>query len=295
MTLEWQQLKYFCKAAQIQHMTRAAEELHITQPSLSLSIRRLEQELGVELFDRHGRGIVLNQYGDILLERASAAFSLLDSARAEINDLKSRSNTSSLLVTAPPHIFFPKLIDELRSAPFFATLISLSPTVPWQEMLHSGELDFVVTTPMIDCEGIDSLPITREPGCILVPPDHPLANAGTISLKQFANDKFVSTWRGSPTRMRLQNSCLKAGFRPKIIFEGHGIRELFNLIRSDGAVTIFPVFALHTYNTDGIRVLPLPDGEYVDNVMGLSWLKGKFDREFASGMRDTIAKHLDKM
>lgn len=61
--MEWQQLHYFSTLAKIQHMTRAAEELSISQPALSRSIARLEEELGVPLFDRHGRGIYLNHFG----------------------------------------------------------------------------------------------------------------------------------------------------------------------------------------------------------------------------------------
>lgn len=64
-------LKYFIVAAQTEHMSRAAEKLNITQPSLSASIKRLEADIGFQLFDRTGRGIRLNEYGRIFLTPCS--------------------------------------------------------------------------------------------------------------------------------------------------------------------------------------------------------------------------------
>ena len=66
--MEWHQLEYFKVVAQMQHVTHAAEELSISQPALSRSIAKLEEELGFPLFDRSGKGIVLNRYGQIFLQ-----------------------------------------------------------------------------------------------------------------------------------------------------------------------------------------------------------------------------------
>ena len=67
--MEWQQLEYFQMLAKIQHMTKAAEQLSISQPALSRSIARLEDELGVPLFERQGRSIRLNRYGELFVKR----------------------------------------------------------------------------------------------------------------------------------------------------------------------------------------------------------------------------------
>ena len=66
--MEIQQLQYFKTVAQLQHMTRAAEKLSISQPALSKSISNIEKELGIPLFDRQGRSIFLNRYGQLFLE-----------------------------------------------------------------------------------------------------------------------------------------------------------------------------------------------------------------------------------
>src|SRR5258708_33114532 len=81
------QLKYFQAVAQLEHMTRAAEQLSIAQPFLSQSIAKLEEDLGVPLFDRQGRRIQLNQFGKVFLKRVERVFVELDEGRREVADL----------------------------------------------------------------------------------------------------------------------------------------------------------------------------------------------------------------
>lgn len=73
--MEWQQLEYFQKVAQLQHITEASVQLCVTQPALSRAIARLEAELGVPLFDRKGRSIYLNNYGKLFLQRVNRILS----------------------------------------------------------------------------------------------------------------------------------------------------------------------------------------------------------------------------
>lgn len=85
--MEWEQLEYFQTLAQMQHVTKAAKSLSITQPALSRSIARLENHLGVPLFDRHGRSITLNQYGHIFLRRVQAMMKEYTEGKEEIQAL----------------------------------------------------------------------------------------------------------------------------------------------------------------------------------------------------------------
>ena len=85
--MELQQLRYFLTVARLEHMTRAAEELHITQPSLSITISRLEESLGVPLFDRYRRQIKLNEFGKAFLRRVERIFDELEEGKRELLDL----------------------------------------------------------------------------------------------------------------------------------------------------------------------------------------------------------------
>src|SRR5271168_3821254 len=87
--MELRHLRYFVAIAEERSFTRAAERLWITQPGLSTQIRRLERELGVQLFERHTRGADLTDAGELLLERARAALAAADVARATGRDIES--------------------------------------------------------------------------------------------------------------------------------------------------------------------------------------------------------------
>lgn len=105
-------LTYFKKVAELQHITRASEELHVAQPSLSRTISRLEKELGVQLFERSGKNIILNSYGEILLKHTNRILQELKDIEQEIGDAageRSRTVTLSLYAAS-------KLLPELVMA-----------------------------------------------------------------------------------------------------------------------------------------------------------------------------------
>ena len=84
--MELLQLKYFTAAAEQQHITKAAERLHIAQPALTQSIKKLEEEMGVRLFDRSGRNIVLNETGRLFLQRITPILAELENLPDEMRE-----------------------------------------------------------------------------------------------------------------------------------------------------------------------------------------------------------------
>ncbi|AVF28115.1 HTH-type transcriptional regulator GltC [Paenibacillus larvae subsp. larvae] len=109
--MELLQLKYFQKVAKIQHMTKAAQELHIAQSSLSRTISRLEEDLGVSLFERKGRQIHLNMFGQRFLNRVERIFTELEEGTEEIAELQGIEN-KRVVVGATITRLLPDLFKE---------------------------------------------------------------------------------------------------------------------------------------------------------------------------------------
>lgn len=147
-------LKYFHTVALLGNMTRAAEALHISQPSLSIMIRKLEEEVGVPLFDRVGRGIVLNSYGAVLLEHTNRMINELDKANYEIDIMKKGQerainicgNVESLTSGMINHFF--KKTSDYRVRQRLCTV----PTA--EALLLKKDYQFAITMPALHHEQI---------------------------------------------------------------------------------------------------------------------------------------------
>ncbi len=115
--MEWNQLEYFQTVARVQHMTHASEILSISQPALSRSIARLEAELGVQLFERQGRSIILNSYGQLFLKRVNRIIKEFHEGKQELKDLLDPEYgmvSLGFLHTLGPEII-PNLIGAFRT------------------------------------------------------------------------------------------------------------------------------------------------------------------------------------
>ncbi len=142
--MEWEQLEYFQTLAQMQHVTKAAKSLSITQPALSRSIARLENHLGVPLFDRHGRSITLNQYGHIFLRRVQAMMKEYTEGKEEIQALlkPDQGEVSLGFLHTLGTTLVPDLIGSFQQEyPNIAFQLKQNHSYWLLERLKSGDLD----------------------------------------------------------------------------------------------------------------------------------------------------------
>jgi len=175
------QLKYFQVVAQLEHMTRAAEKLYIAQPSLSQSIAKLEDELGVPLFDRQGRRIHLNQFGRVFLKRVEHIFLELEEGKREVADMAGLERGSIALAVASTQPLPELLSGFLARYPRvrFRLFQQHSLTTVVQQ-LERGEIDLCISSPPIEQPGITWVPLLTEEIFLLVPAEHRLAGRGSI-------------------------------------------------------------------------------------------------------------------
>lgn len=142
--MEWEQLEYFQTLARIQHVTKAAETLSITQPALSRSIVRLENYLGVPLFDRQGRSITLNKYGERFLKRVDSIIKEFTEGREEIQSLlqPDQGEVSLGFLHTLGTTIVPNLIGAFKDQyPNVHFQLNQSHSNQLLDKLRSGELD----------------------------------------------------------------------------------------------------------------------------------------------------------
>ena len=194
--MELRHLRYFIAIAEERSFTGAAERLWIAQPGLSTQMRRLEAELGVQLFDRHPRGIELTQAGELFLERARVAVSAADVALATGRDLEAGVIGSVRLgLTAGARW---SLVSELllrfgqeRPGVELSVVEAYGGTL-WRD-LRAGRLDALVAPTGHGSADLRSLALGYEDWVVLVGAGHPLAGIGSVDAEDLHGERIAIT------------------------------------------------------------------------------------------------------
>lgn len=250
-------------------MTRAAERLGIQQPPLSMQIRALEQELGVQLFRRHPRGVELTDAGGAFLERARAILEQVDHAFATTRRT-ARGEQGRVVVgftsSAPFHPFVPRVIRAYREmSPLVSLVLEESGSSELVQALHSEEIDAAfIRSPVADVVGLTVRPLLQEEMLVALPKGHPLAagarrsekgknRTAPLPLAALANETFILYKRpGAPGLYdTIITACRGAGFSPRVGQEAPRIISTLNLVAAGLGVSLVPE-SLRRLQMDGV-------------------------------------------
>lgn len=194
--MELRHLRYFIAIAEERSFTGAAERLWVAQPGLSTQMRRLEAELGVQLFERHPRGIDLTQAGELFLERARVAVSAADVALATGRDLEAGvvgSLRLGLAAGAPWPLASELLLRFGRERPGVElTVVEAYGGTLWRD-LRAGRLDALVAPTGHGSADLKTLELGYEDWVVLVGTGHPLAGIGSVDAEDLQGERIALT------------------------------------------------------------------------------------------------------
>lgn len=290
------QLRYFQVVARLEHMTRASEELHISQPSLSKMISRLEKHLGVPLFDRHGKQIRLNRFGQSFLKRVERVFAELEEGQHELADLTGLERGQVFLAAATGRLLPELLSAFLKRYPHVNVKLLQGTTQECQNLLERGEVDLAITHPLINESRVKSVPLLTENMFLAVPPNHHLADKGIIHLRDAAEETFISLTKTYELTQTTTNMCHQAGFTPNIAFECNDAEVIMRMVHNGLGVALIPEH-WWKYPSGGIDTpiyLPLAD-QYSIRMVGLSWMESRYLSMAARELRDFTIHYFESV
>lgn len=251
--MELQQLRYFTVAATQLHITRAAEILHIAQPALTQSIKRLEEELGVELFVRRGRNIILSDAGNMFFKKVTPILHQLDSLTDEIREAEGYFRRTIHVNILAASATVTKLLIEYKK---IHNDIEFQLTRSEKSKDHDIEIS---TKPFdMDIVGRNILAIDEEI-MLAVPADSEYAKKGSVSLKEISKESFISLSFFLPLREICDSFCSSVGFLPHIAFECDSPDALRNLIAANMGVAFWPAFSWGIPNKENIALIPISE------------------------------------
>lgn len=223
--MELLQLYYFQKVANNQHISKTAEELNISQPSLSQSIRKLETELGTNLFDRKGKNITLNQAGHIYLKYVDEIFESLKNASLEINNLINKEQKVVSISVLAGSTLFPLYLKQIQD---MDSEINFHIT---QHIPSNEDVDFIINASCIKPNGPYKTLLLEEDIVAAIPSKHPLSNK-KITLHELENEKLISLTKDKNLYQILEYYFNIYNFHPHNeinIDSPHIMRELLKL------------------------------------------------------------------
>ncbi|AWE42236.1 LysR family transcriptional regulator [Actinobaculum sp. 313] len=250
--MNFEQLRQLEAVAEFGTVSAAADELIMSQSALSRSLARLEKDLGIALFDRHGRSISLNRAGATALEYVHSILREERLMRAALNELANRAQTLTVGTVAPAPLWRLTALAVER----FPGLLLSSQTIGQSDVerrLISAEIDLAISLQPLHYPAINSVPLMSEQLSVLVPESHRLAAQKTLTRDDLDGETFllyagVGCWL-ERVQMALPHSTL-------ILQEDFSVFQ--QLVPTSGLLSFTTDAVFLTDTTSGV-VLPLPD------------------------------------
>jgi LysR family hydrogen peroxide-inducible transcriptional activator len=218
--VELHQLRYVLAVAETKSFTKAAEKLFVVQSNVSAQVRKLEQELGVTLFERRTHDVVLTEFGRAFVPAVRQSLEALQQARAALDDVRDLSSGRAALGASGTiaNRLLPEIVRRFKAAyPGVYLWVTKQPSHVLEGMVAARDLSQALVNLPISPQYRDDLTHERlfdEELVAVVPPDHALRGREIIALADLAGTELLLPAAGNPMRSLIVDACEAAGFTP---------------------------------------------------------------------------------
>jgi LysR family hydrogen peroxide-inducible transcriptional activator len=259
--LNLRDLRYLVAVADHRHFGRAAEACFVSQPTLSTQIKKLEEELGVELVERNPRRIMLTAVGEQVVERAREVLREADSIREIARrsaDPEAGSLRLGLFPTLGPYLL-PHVVPEIRRRfPNLELLLVEEKTEEIVRRLRAGSLDAGILALPIHDDQLHEEPLFEEDFVLAVPAEHPLArHEGLATSALLAGESVLLLDEGHCLRDQALSVCSLAGAKERAGFRATSLETLRQMVAAGVGVTLLPELSVQppVPESEGIRLI----------------------------------------
>lgn len=284
------QLKYFREVARTQQLSRTAEKLHIAQPSLSQTIKRLETELDVPLFDRQGKHLCLNAAGTIFLRYVEEIFTSLDNARLELDELTQRESKTVSLYVGSASMLLPALVKRIQKADSAIRLqITQQPPAP------DDPTPALSLTSVPDClpESSHRIVLMREPIKAVLPSNHRLSSRPVLTVEELSQESFSELAPEANLTAIVRHYCERYQFVPNVTTVVDTPAVMRDLLPLGPGIAFIPEYTWHDFLTSSMSLKEV-SGMPMERFLMLSWNPARFQTSAALTCRDVIVQYFSE-
>lgn len=307
--MDFRELQYILKIAEEKSFSKAAQKLFMAQPSLSQYIQKLEQQLGVKLFDRTTIPLQLTYAGELYVETAKNILDLKDQLTKQMEDIADLKKGRLVigLSTLRSTYLMPKILPIFyKKFPGIEVILVEDNSSELEKMAIKGAIDIAIMTFPIEENLFDYEYIFTEEILVAIPPEHPLkekiiydkqGNRPKIKISELSNESFILLKQDQKLHHVATNLCKKAGFKPKIILESESIEAANALVSAGMGVTFIPdslnLMRLSSPNPIYLSIEDIP----LTRELVIAYRKGRYlskaSQEFISIMKETFVVKKD--
>lgn len=267
-------LKYLVAVAETQHFGKAADMCFVSQPTLSMQLKKLEEELNVQLFERTSKKVIITDIGKELVEKARRVL-------AEIDELKQSAQMAQdpfsgqirlgIIPTMGPYLL-PRLLSKVHDQyPNLELVLYEDKTEVITDKLKRGELDAIILALPIDDDGFATESLFVEDFYAAVPKSHKLAKKKSLFIDDLKDENLLLLGEGHCFRDQALEACRFSGAHLKSGFQATSLETLKHMVAAGAGVTLFPKMMVDTLpkNID-LVILPFSDPQPSRQV-GMLW------------------------
>ena len=287
-------LQYFVTLADLKHFSKAADACFVSQPTLSTQIKKLEEELGIQLVERSPKNIMLTSVGEEIAQRAQQVLLEIE----QIRTLARRSHRPDegtsrlgLFPTLAPYLL-PHVMPQLRTRyPQLHLQLSEEKTADILHLLQRGSLDAALLALPIAHEGLEVEVLFHEPFVVAVPGDHELAARDTIGLEDLSGSELLLLEDGHCLREHALEVCALAGAHERVDFHASSMETLRQMVAANVGITLMPVLSVKPpiAQTDNLVIRPF-SGTAPSRTIALVWRSssalGSFLRQLSACFKE---------
>jgi len=286
-------LQYLIALADVRHFSRAAERCHVSQPTLSTQIRKLEDELDVQLVERHPRQVMLTPVGEEIVGRARTLLGEVEAIKAvarRSRDPHSGTVRIGIFPTLAPY-FLPHVIPAVRAAfPRLTLRLYEEKTEDVIHMLGEGKLDAGLLALPLAEDWLDSRTLFEEPFVLAIPAHHPLAAQKDVCVEDLADQELLLLEDGHCLREQALEVCQLAGATEKLDFHATSMETLRHMVAANTGITLMPTLSIKPplANTENLATRPFRE-PCPKRTIAMVWRKSSALTDFLEELADIFS------
>lgn len=278
-------LQYLTAVAELRSFVQAAEQCHISQPTLSMQIKKLEERLGVQIFERNNKRVLITEVGELILERARQILQQVEQIN-ELADFSRDPLSGNLRIGAFPTLstyIFPALVSLIKQRlPRIRLILVEEKTDELVRQMKNGQIDMALLALPIFDELLQTQTLFEDPFLLAVADDHPFASMPSVKLTDLSGQQLLLLDEGHCLRGHALQICQLHGAEEEQDVRATGLETLRQMVRAGTGITLMPHIAIKNQD-EGIRYIPF-QAPTPTRTIGLVWR--------ASGARSDLTEQL---